>query len=322
MRTAVLALTAACLLPAACPAGETGTVRFVPVGDQANVPERYRLAERSFDYTMTLKRDLPATGIEVYHVTFPSPVTTPTPENNTVHAEYYRPKGDGKFPAVIILDITGGDQSLSRFIATYLAQNRIGGLFVQMAYYGPRCPPGSRLRLLSPNIQLTLDAVRQTVLDCRCAAAWLATRPEVDADRVGILGTSLGSFVAAITGEMDRRISRVAILLGGGGLVDTYYDHPLARPARTVYELIGGTKEQVKELLAPADPLTCAANLKGRPVLMIVASRDEIVPPSAAKALWEAMGKPKIVWYDTTHYGMALYILSAMKPVLEHFGAN
>src|SRR5689334_23017209 len=309
---------------ATCPAraDETGTVHFTPIGDQSDVPERYRLGERTFDYTMTLKRDLPATGIDVYHVTFPSPVTTPTPENNTVHAEYYRPKGAGKFPAVIVLDITGGDQSLSRFIATYLAQNRVAGLFVQMAYYGPRRPPGSRLRLLSPNIPHTLAAVRQTVLDCRCAAAWLAARPEVDAKRVGILGTSLGSFVATLTGEMEPRISRVAILLGGGGLVDAYYDHPQAAPYRKAYELLGGTKQQVKDWLAPVDPITCAANLRGRSVLMICASRDEIVPPSAGKALWEEMGRPKIVWYDATHYGMALWIPIALKPVIEHFKAE
>jgi dienelactone hydrolase len=318
MSPTALALTACCLLPAA----ETGTVRFVPVGDQADVPERYRLAERTFDYTLTLDKDLPATGIEVYRVAFPSPVTSPTPENNTVHAEYYRPKGAGPFPAVIVLDITGGDQSLSRFIARYLAQNRIAGLFVQMAYYGPRRPPGSRLRLLSTNIPHTMEAVRQTVLDCRCAAAWLAARPEVDGKRLGILGTSLGSFVAALTGEMEPRLNRVAILLGGGGLVDAFYDHPMAAPYRRVYELLGGTKDGVKALLAPVDPLTKAANLRGRPVLMIAAARDEIVPPSAAKALWEAMGKPKIVWYDTTHYGMALYILAALKPVVEHFGAD
>ena len=286
------------------------------------MPACYRLDARSFDYTLTPVRDLPATGVEISHLTFPSPVTTPTPENNTVHAEYYRPKGAGPFPAVIVLDITGGDQKLSRFIAATLAQNRIAGLFVQMAYYGPRRPPGSRLRLLSTNIPHTMGAIRQTVLDCRCAAAWLAARPEVDAKRVGILGTSLGSFVATLTGEMDRRISRVAILLGGGGLVDAYYDHPQAAPYRKLWELVGGTKEQVKELLAPVDPLTKAANLRDRRVLMVAAKRDEIVPPSAAVALWEAMGKPKIVWYDTTHYGAALYLLAALKPVLEHFGAE
>src|SRR6476619_2227338 len=163
---AVYLVAASCCLlsPSRGTAAETGSVRFEPVGDQSEVPERYRLDARTFDYTLAARRDLPASGIEVFQLTFPSPVTTPTPENNTVHAEYYRPKGAGRFPAVIVLDITGGDQSLSRFIASYLAQNRVAGLFVQMAYYGPRRPPGSRLRLLSPNIPHTLAAVRQTVL--------------------------------------------------------------------------------------------------------------------------------------------------------------
>jgi dienelactone hydrolase len=301
-------------------APETGSVCFKPVDDQANIPERYRLAERTFDYQMKPLRDLPVSGVEIYQVTFPSPVTSPTPENNTVYAEYYRPKGPGPFPAVIVLDITGGDQSLSRFIARTLAQNKIAGLFVQMAYYGPRRPPGSKLRMLSTNVPQTMAAVRQTVLDCRCAGAWLASRPEVDAKRIGIMGTSLGSFVATLTGEMDPRFSRVAILLGGGALVDAFYDHPQAAPYRRVWEALGGTKAQVIEALAPVDPITRAANLKGRSVLMIAAQRDEIVPPSAAVKLWEAMGKPKIVWYDTTHYGAALYFFAALKPILQHFG--
>src|SRR5262249_61850129 len=115
------------------------------------------------------------------HLRFPSPVTSDCPENNTVHAEYYRPKGDGPFPGVIVLDITAGDQSLSRGISTLLAQRGIAALFVQMAYYGPRRPPGSKLRLLSPNIAHTVEAIRQTVLDVRRATAWLESRPEIDA---------------------------------------------------------------------------------------------------------------------------------------------
>jgi dienelactone hydrolase len=313
-----LAVTAACgFATEPC-----GTVHFQPLDDQSNVPERYRLSERTFDYTMKLLRTLPVCGVEIFQITYPSPVTSPTPENNTVYAEYYRPIGSGPFPAVIVLDITGGNQELSRFIARTLAQNKIAGLFVQMAYYGPRRPPGSKLKMLSTNIPQTMAAVRQTVLDCRCAGALLAGRPEVDPQRIGIMGTSLGSFVATLTGEMDPRFSRVAILLGGGGLVDSFYDHPQAAPYVKIWELLGGTKEQVKQALAPVDPLTMAGNLKGRQVLMIAAKRDEIVPPSAAIKLWEAMGKPKIVWYDTTHYGAALYIAAALKPVIEHFGAE
>ena len=105
-------------------AANTGTVHFKPIGDQSDIPERYRFSERTFDYTMKPLRELPVSGVEISQITFPSPVTSPTPENNTVYAEYYRPTGAGPFPAVIVLDITGGDQSLSRFIARTLAQNR------------------------------------------------------------------------------------------------------------------------------------------------------------------------------------------------------
>src|SRR5260370_30426364 len=146
---------------------EKATIRFESLDDQKNIPERYRLESHRFDYEMTLKYSLPASGLRVYRLRFPSPVETPHKENNTVHAEFYRPSGKGPFPGVIILDITGGDQSLSRSIATHQAQKGIAGLFVQMAYYGPRRPPGSKFRLLATNIPHRLNALPQTELHLR-----------------------------------------------------------------------------------------------------------------------------------------------------------
>src|SRR5688572_17321160 len=179
-----------------------GTVHFEPSGDQRDVPERYRLSAHRFDWEMDVKSELKAAGVTIYRVRFPSPVETSHKENNTVHAEYYRPKGDGPFPATIVLDITGGDQSLSRTFATHFAQKGIAALFVQMAYYGPRRPPGSKLRLMSTDLAHTFNAVRQTVLDVRRATAWLEGRPEVDRERLGLVGTSLGSMVGALSAEM------------------------------------------------------------------------------------------------------------------------
>jgi dienelactone hydrolase len=324
MRAPALALALAllaCSSPAraATPAREEGHFRFTPAGDQKAIPERYRLGESSYDYHLTLKYRLSLTGLTVYRLQFPSPVKSPHPENNTVHAEYYLPRGKGPFPGVIVLDITGGDQSLSRGIATYLAQNGIAGLFVQMAYYGPRRPPGSRLRLLMPNYKHTLAAIRQTVLDMRVATAWMESRPELDQRQLGIMGTSLGSFMAALTAEMEPKLGKVAVVLGGGGFIDGYYDHPLAAPYRKLYEALGGTKEMLKKLIAPVDPLTCAANLKERDLLMIAASRDNIVPPKMARALWEAAGKQKIVWIDATHYSAVAYLPEGLRLVVEHF---
>jgi dienelactone hydrolase len=300
----------------------TGTVQFRLTGQEPNIPERYRLEEHVFSYDLRLKRDLPSSGLTISNLRFPSALTSPYPENNTVHAEYYCPKGKGPFPGVIVLDITGGDQSLSRTISCSLAQNKIAALFVQMAYYGPRRPPGSKLRLLSTNLAHTMEAIRQTVLDVRRATAWLEARPEIDAQRLGLHGTSLGSMIGALSAEMEPRLQRVSILLGGGGLVEAYYDHPQAARYRKIWEALGGTKEQVIQALAPIDPLTYASSLKGRKVLMVAGKRDEIVPPSATEALWKAAGKPKIVWYDCTHYGAALFYLPIMDQVVRHFSAE
>jgi len=301
---------------------EQGTVSFVPGADEKETPERYRLTTQMFSYRLSKLRDLPVSGVEIHELRFPSPVKSPCPENNTVYAEYYRPIGKGPFPCVIVLDITGGDQSLSRLIAGHLAQHKIGGLFVQMAYYGPRRPPGSPLRLLSPDVGHTLEAVRQTVLDLRWAAAWMGSRPEIDKTRLGIMGTSLGSFVAALAGEMEPKLIRVGVMLGGGGFVDAFYDDPRVAAYRRIWERLGGSKEKVAAVIAPVDPITCAARLKEHRLLIIAAKKDEIVPPRMAEALWNASGRQKIVWLNSGHYTAALYLTTGLKHVVEHFGAK
>ena len=258
--------------------------------------------------------------MEVWHLVFPSPVVTKYPENNTVHAEYYRPKGRGPFPAVVVLDILGGDQSLSRMQATFLAHRGVAALFVQMPYYGPRRPPNNpAARLVSPNLEHSLEAVRQCVLDVRRAGAWLESRPEVDKTRLGIMGTSLGSFMAALTAEMEPRFQRVAVLLGGGGLLEAFYDRPEAWPLRLAWRALGGDRQKLAQRLACADPLTCADRLKDRKLLLIGAKRDDVVPPEALERLWEATGRPRILWYDCTHEGAIAYVVPAMQEVLAHF---
>ncbi len=301
------------------PPTESGIVHFHPSKSQEEIPTRYQLKPNHFSYKLIKKKEYKLSGFTIHHLTFPSPFKSPHPENNTVHADYYLPtRSEGKVPGVIVLHITGGDQELSRLISSHLAANGVAALFVQMAYYGPRRPKGSRLRLLSYDFDHSIRAVRQTVLDVRRATAWLESRKELDHDRLGILGTSLGGFMAALSAEMEPKLDRVVILLAGGGFADGFYDHPKAMPYRLAWELMGGTKGMVKKMLAPVDPLTCAGNLKSRKVLMISASKDEIVHPKMAKALWQASGKQKIIWINAGHYTAALYIAPIMKQALDH----
>jgi dienelactone hydrolase len=310
-----------CVIPSLIHAQEkvTGTVDYKPLDDPKKVPAEYHLDAHQFPYEMTLKQNHEKEGYNIYSVTFPSAVTTKYPSNNTVYCDWYLPVGKGPFPATVILDILDGSQKLTRVQSAYLVQKGIACLCVQMAYYGPRRPANSNVRLLMPDLDHSLGAVRQTVLDIRRAAAWLANRPDVDQNRLGVVGTSLGSFMGSLSAEMEPRFKKVAIVLGGGGIVDAFYDHPQGSSVRFLWESLGGTKEKMKQLIAIADPITRAENLKDRHVVMFAAKNDEIVPPSACTRMWEAIGKPEIHWYNAGHYTAALFITNALEHTVVMF---
>ncbi|NBR05793.1 MAG: abhydrolase domain-containing 18 [Planctomycetes bacterium] len=297
---------------------EQGSFKVGTKPESQKTPDIYHLKKADLNYILKPKHQLPISNVDVYTLTFPSLITTPFPENNTVYAEYYVPRNLKSFPATVVLDITGGDQSLSRTISSYLASRGVGCLFVQMAYYGPRRPVGSKVRLLSPDINHTLKAIQQTVLDIRTAIAWLEQRNDIDKTRIGITGTSLGSMIGALSAEMEPLVTKVVVLLGGGGLIEGYYDHPQALIVRKTFELFGGTKKQLVDLLAPVDPLTHAENLKTKQLLQIAGKNDVIVPPIMAKALWEKSGKQQIQWYDCGHYTAAFYFFDALNLIANH----
>jgi len=297
--------------------GERGTLK-VPADDaKAPVAERFRMEAYSGEYKLSTRYNLRHSGVTVYDLTFPSPVKSDCPENNTVYAEYFVPHGKEKCPAVIVLDIMQGNQLIARGEAMWLAQNGVAAMVVLLPYYNERRPLNSKLKLVSTDIVRTLDGIRQGVLDCRCAIAWLAARPEVDAEKLGMVGTSLGSFLAGLTSANEPRIKNVCMLLGGGGLVDAYYDHPKAKPVTEWIDLVGG-KRLVKNLIAPVDPITYAAQLKGKNLLMIAAKNDEIVPPKAATQLWEATGRQRIIWLDSGHVTSAFYTMTMLCEVRDH----
>jgi dienelactone hydrolase len=287
--------------------------------DTDQTAERFRLASHTFDVEREDWLDLAQSGITVTKIRFPSPVKSKHEINNTVHCEYYCPKNlTGKRPAVLVLDILDGTQRVSRGEAVWLAQHDIPALVMYMAYYGPRRPLTEHVRMLMPDIEHSSDAVRQTVLDARRAVAWLAVQPHVDAAKLGIVGTSLGSFLSGLTASAEPRITSACLLLTGGGLVEAFFEHPKARLPANVMSLLGMTKEQLAKVIDPLDPLTYAKQLKGKKLLLVVAKRDDVVPPSAAERLWKATGEQKIIWVDATHIGAVTHLFTAMNAVVEH----
>ncbi|CAN5705114.1 hypothetical protein BH23PLA1_BH23PLA1_19730 [soil metagenome] len=306
----------------ACSGPERGEAEFRPTAEEDRVPELFRLEADRYEYELEPLRTTPK--YKVSALRFPSPIPSPDPVNNTVHAEYFQPEEDeGKRPAVVVLHILGADFALSRFIAARLADNGVAALFVKLPYYGERRPEASA-RFLSADIDRSVLAMRQGVCDIRRAVAWLADRPEVDSEALGITGISLGGIVGAVASAADPRLKNAALLLAGGGLADILWDMP-EREARFYKQQwidSGRTKDDLKTLTQPFDPLTYADRLRGKRVLMIAGNTDEVIPPSATESLWEAAGRPTIHWYDCGHYSAAGYLLPALREVVAFFSGG
>lgn len=299
-------------------AADKGDITISTDGKDSAVPERFRLGETKLPYELKLKYELKHSGVVVSMLTFPSTVVSPHESNNTVHAEYFQPVNAKNAPAVVVLDILDGAQVVSRAQALWLAQHDIPALIVYMAYYGPRRPAGSKERLICPDVEKSVGNITQTIKDCRCAFTWLEGRPEVDAKRLGVLGTSLGSFVGGILAGVEPRVCSACLLLGGGNLVESFATHPKAKPILELLETLHIEMATLKKVIEPVDPITYAAALKQKRLLLIGASRDDVVPPVAMKSLWEATGKQKILWIDETHVGAALHMIPMMRAVTTH----
>jgi dienelactone hydrolase len=296
----------------------TGAIEYRPAADETGVPERFRLEAHRFDFR---QRPLPrvSASLEMSEVTFPSPVTTEHEVNNTVHCEYFRPAKEGTFPAVIVLHILGGDFELSRAFCHALAQRGAAALFVKMPYYGPRRPAGFNRRMISTDPRETVAGMTQAILDIRRAVAWLGAQDEVDAERLGVFGISLGGITGALAATAEPRLTNICLLLAGGDIGQVGWESPELAHVRKAWTDSGGTKEEFFALMGEIDPATYGANVRGRRILMLNAERDEVIPKACTEALWRAFGQPEIQWYSGGHYSVIWHLFSGVNRVTRFF---
>ncbi len=301
---------------------DSGSVDYRPAAAEleGKVAERFRLPPHSFQW-QARSLGLDSDNLEIWDVTFPSPVKTPHEVNNTVHCEFYQPKVAGRRPAVIVLHIMGGDFALSRVFCNALAQQGTASLFLKMPYYGPRRPEGLNERMVSADPEQTVARMTQAVLDIRQATAWLAARDDVDDQQLGIMGISLGGITAALAAGAEPRLQNVCLLLAGGDLGRIVSESKLLARHRDKWLAAGADPEKAIATIQVVDPLRYAANVRGRRIVMFNARDDDVIPPLCTQLLWEALGKPPIHYFNGNHYTVIWHIPKALHDV-SHFFAQ
>jgi carboxymethylenebutenolidase len=127
----------------------------------------------------------------------------------SIRVDVFSPKEAGKYPAILVLHGHGGvgegKRSGSHALARYLA----GAGYVTLVphYFGG----------LKPSKDSWKNARRFAVWEARVSqiVGYAARRNDVDPQRIGILGNSLGSWVALSVAARDRRVSAVVEYVGG-----------------------------------------------------------------------------------------------------------
>ena len=213
--------------------------------------------KQPFSYCMELRSE--NDFYRVYRLTYPSPMVTTVEPNNTVPADYYLPKGLGpgaaRRPAVLCLHILHGNFELEHIVCSMLARRGIPSVMIKLPYYGERSPNGRRNFLIA-NPKLLAESLVQGIQDSRRTIDVLAARPEVDPQRIGVVGISMGAMTAATVAGNDSRVWRAGLVLAGGGLLDIIHH---ARETREWSQLIrrlpAGEREAMERAIGEVDPL-------------------------------------------------------------------
>jgi len=233
--------------------------------------------------------ETPAT--DQYHIqdgllSFPSALKTPDPDNNTVYARYQpAARESGPRRAVVVLPHwnAGPDEhmALSRMIAKF----GISTLRLSLPYHDRRMPADLHRAdyILSANVGRTLQVCRQAVLDARRAVHWLASEGY---ERIGILGTSLGSCLAMLTAAHEPRITAAAL-----NHISPYFADVVWEGLSTAHVRAGLEGEVdldcLRRLWLPISPEPYIERMRNKRVLLVYARYDLSFPVRLSRRLVE-----------------------------------
>ena len=230
---------------------------------------------------------LPAASDGSSLVRFPSALTTPHPENNVVTTRLFpaaKMRG-GARRAVLVLPQWNADEGGHVGLCRLLARFGMTALRLSLPYHDTRMPPDLTRAdyIVSANIVRTLEVCRQAVLDARRAIAWLAAQGY---DRIGILGTSLGSCLSMLTACHEPLIRAQALNHISPYFGDVVW-HGLS--TRHVRKGLEGevSLEALRALWLPISPRAHLDTLRGRDVksLLVYARYDLTFPVDLSRDL-------------------------------------
>ena len=233
-------------------------------------------------------------------LSFRSAVRTNFVENDTAYARYFPLTGQkgsqlsradevarADRRAVVVLPHWNAKTHEHVALCELLNRNGIAALRLSLPYHDRRMLPGFERAdyMVSANLGRTLQANRQAVLDTKAAVRWLAQQGY---DRIGIVGTSLGSCIAFLT-----FIHEPTINVGVYYHVSSYFGDVVWEGLTTAHVRRGLestlTRDDVRRAFLAISPNSYVRRLVGDPRrgLLVSARYDLSFTPELSRLLFD-----------------------------------
>jgi dienelactone hydrolase len=251
--------------------------------------ERFFGSERHHDFELT--GDV---------LRFPSALSSPFPVNDTVVARVFRPepgRAHGPRRAVVVLPQWNADADGHAGLCRLFARFGLTAVRLSLPYHEARRPDHLTRAdyIVSSNIGRTLHANRQAVLDARRVVDWLEDQ---GFERIGIMGTSLGSCLSMLTMAHEPRIRA-----GAFNHVSPYFADVVWRGMSTEHVRAGlqghVDLDDLRDVWMPISPWPFIDRVQGRQVLLVYARYDQTFPVDLSRKFLEEFSR-RGVSHDTT----------------------
>src|SRR5256714_10847334 len=221
-------------------------------------------------------------------LTFPSAFVTPHAKNNIVHCRFFPARASAaglcnQRPAVLVMPQWNADPAGHVGLCRLLAWNGMSALRLSLPYHDERMPTELHRAdyIVSSNVARTVQVCRQAVLDARRAIQWLAAEGY---QRIGILGTSLGSCLSLLTTAHEPLIRAQAL-----NHISPYFADVVWRgiSTRHVRQGLDGHVELdlLRALWTPISPRWYLERVRDRQTLLVYARYDLTFPVDLSEDL-------------------------------------
>jgi len=216
---------------------------------------------------------------------FPSAVVTPEAANNTVVARVFRPDPHhqpDRRRAIVVLPQWNSNREGHVGLCRLFARFGLTAVRLSLPYHDDRKPAELERAdyIVSPSIGRTIDVNRQAVLDTKRIVSWLAGE---GFERIGIMGTSLGSCLAMLTMAHEPRL-----VAGAFNHISPYFADVVWRGLSTLHVRAGleghVSLDDLRQCWMPISPWPFIDRIKHRSVLLIYARYDLSFPVDLSRA--------------------------------------